>query len=121
MVEIIAERRKNRRFKLSADLDLTVEFNFPNPHGNNLKLPLTDISASGFSFAVNDDMQDVETGMNIVGAVLRFGDCAIHGDLMVMHFTEGTSTCGCLFFPASDDDLIKMRTLITGIMIGQRS
>jgi len=119
MAERTVERRKNRRYQLSPNLEPTVEFNHPGPNGILYKLPVVDLSNAGFAFRVSDELNELEVGSNVDGAVLHLGDIRIEGDLVVIRVTPDQPTCGALFYPSSDEDLLKLRSLITGIRAGQ--
>jgi hypothetical protein len=119
MAERTVERRKNRRYQLSPNLEPTIEFNHPGPNGSLFKMPVVDLSNAGFAFRINDDLTGLEVGSNVDGAVLHMGDIRIEGDLVVMRVDSGLPTCGALFYPSSDEDLLKLRSLITGIRAGQ--
>jgi hypothetical protein len=119
MAQKTAERRKNRRYQLLPSLEPTVEFTHPGPQGASYKLPVIDLSNSSFGFRISEELNELEAGTNLDGAVLHMGDIRIEGDLMVMHVTQGQAVCGVLFYPSSDEDLLKFRSLITGLRAGQ--
>jgi hypothetical protein len=119
MAERTVERRKNRRYQLSHNLEPTIEFNHPGPNGVLYNLPVVDLSNAGFAFRINDELTGLEAGSNVDGVVLHMGDIRIEGDLVVIRITPGQLTCGALFYPSSDENLLKLRSLITGIRAGQ--
>jgi hypothetical protein len=115
-----ATRRRQRRYAIQRDKSACVEFEFPSPNGKAYRLPLVNISASGISFALddNDDLALLDSGTTLPEATVRIGDCVMRGDLMLMHLTpdvESRGSCGALFYPGSDTDLIKLRSVIAGM------
>ena len=81
-------------------------------------MPLTDISVSGLSFRLTDELPEMEGGTTLSSAVIRLGRCEIHGDLLVMHVTgvgSDETVAGALFYPAKDADLLKLKSAIAGI------
>ena len=49
---------------------------------------------------------------------IRIGECLIRGDLVVMHLTaesEARQICGALLYPATDTDLVKLKSVIAGM------
>jgi len=111
-------RRVTRRYALSKSHNARLEFDYPGPGGKHYDLPLIDISVSGLSFRCGDELPGLDSGTTLSPAVIRLGKCDIHGDLLVMHVTSGQSvetTCGALFYPAKDADLMKLKSAIAGI------
>lgn len=115
MATITRNRRKQHRHRVAPNADVRLEFSYPSPHGKPVSLPVIDISASGFSFAMLESLDDVESGCSIPDATLRLGNREVHGDLIVMHVTEERGVCGALFYPATDEDLIRMKFVLAGI------
>jgi hypothetical protein len=117
MTTTTACRRKARRHRLSST-EASVEFDYPNPGGHPCRLPLVDVSISGLSFAGTDELFGIEAGTDLSDVTIRVGSCEMRGDLLVMHATpEGVpdAVYGALFYPASDTDLVKMKSVLAGI------
>jgi hypothetical protein len=101
-----------------------VEFQHPGPNGPAYRIPIVNLSSSGLSFQVDaaeqPELARLEPGASLNGARLRIGDCLIHGDLMVMHVSGGAdarSVFGALLYPASDTDLLKLKSVIAGMEV----
>jgi len=113
-----ATRRKIGRYRVKGADRAKVIFVHPSPNGMCCELPLVDISLAGFSFRLQETLPDLECGASIPDAELQFSDCRIRGDLVIMHLSPGAgpgAVCGALFYPAGDDDLIKLKCVIAGI------
>ena len=111
-------RRVARRYRVPDGASATVSFRFPSPNGQHVELALVDVSVSGMSFAYNDELPGLESGATIAPVVLRLGSCEMHGELLVMHVTPQSparTVCGVLFYPATDTDLVKLKSAIAGI------
>jgi len=95
-----------------------VEFSCPTT-GGSCRLPLSDLSHSGLSFhGEPDEIPPVESGSTISGVSLRIKECIIRGDLLVMHVTprpDSRILCGALLYPATDDDLLKLKAVLAGM------
>lgn len=113
-------RRKTRRHPAGGSEEACVELSTPNRRGERCRLPLMDISVSGLSFVVGDELPGIEHGSDLSDAVIHLGETEIRGDLVVMHLTSETETrtiCGALFYAASDEDLIKLRSAVSGMEV----
>ncbi len=111
-------RRKVRRHSATGTVEACVEITYPDSASRNVRLPLVDISISGLSFIMTEELPAIESGSNLTNVVVRLGGCEIHGELVVMHMTPqgGERTiCGALFYAASDEDIIKLRSAIAGM------
>jgi hypothetical protein len=117
MSSTVACRRKARRHRLSAESDSRVEFDYPGPGDHACSMPIMDMTVAGFSFRLTEQLPGLEVGSNIREASLTIGACSMEGELVVMHVTdkEAGAICGVLFYPATDTDLVKMKSLIAGI------
>jgi hypothetical protein len=118
MATVSQSRRVARRYAVSKSHNARLEFDYPGPGGKHYDLPLIDISVSGLSFRCGDELPGMDSGTTLSPVVIRLGKCDIHGDLLVMHVTSGRSaeaTCGALFYPAKDADLMKLKSAIAGI------
>lgn len=115
-----ATRRHHQRYSIGrAEADY-VEFEFPGVNGRSYRLPLVNISKSGISFALagHDELALLDPGTMIAEVVVRLGDCTICGDMVLMHLTPDAHSrglCGALFYPSTDTDLIKLRSVIAGM------
>ena len=115
-----ATRRKQQRHWIRRHGESCVEFKHPGPNGRPYRLPLVNVSIAGISFALDghDDLALIEPGTRVEGASIHIETCELRGDLVMMHITPGTDQrgmCGALFYPASDSDLIKLRSVIAGM------
>jgi len=111
----IACRRTQRRHPVAPGADTRVEFEYPP--GREWNEPLVDISVSGISFALDEVAPHLDCGTNVPRVRIAVGSCVMNGDLLVMHVTAtgGRAVCGALFYPATDDDLVKLKSVIAGI------
>lgn len=113
MATITKNRRKVRRHRIAAEADVRIEFGF---RGRPLSLPVLDISVAGLSFAMLEELEGVDVGTCLSDAILRLGGKReLHGDLIVMHVTTERGVIGALFYPATDEDLIRMKFVLAGI------
>ncbi len=107
-------RRRHRRHRFAPGAEASVKFVYPQPSGAAIERPLVDISTAGFSFSWSDELMGIDDGASLEGATINIGGCEIRGELTVMHISED-STCGALFHPDSDEDLVKLKTIIAGM------
>ena len=114
-MRLVACRRTQRRHPIAPGAETRVDLECPP--GRPWSLSVVDLSVSGISFAFEEDAPQIDNGTNLPNAVIRIGSCEMRGDLLVMHVTPSSSRtiCGALFYPASDDDLIKLKSMIAGI------
>jgi hypothetical protein len=122
MATITKNRRRQTRHSVSPEDLARVEFDYPTRNGKKYLMPLVNISASGLSFMIDpgDELEGLEEGAGLPEAVLRLGDCAISGEMLVMHMTAGPDSryvCGALFYPATDTDLVKLKSVIAGMEV----
>ncbi len=115
-----ATRRHHQRYSIGRVEADYVEFEFPHVNGRPYRLPLVNISMAGISFALSDhdELALLDPGTMISPAVVRLDACEIRGDMVLMHLTPDAHShglCGALFYPASDTDLIKLRSVIAGM------
>jgi hypothetical protein len=116
MTTTVKNRRKQRRYS-TLGVDSWVELSVGS---STERLKVLNLSASGLSFLVEsaEQVPGLETGAPIDGLVLQIADCRIRGDILVMHVTtraDSRYVCGALFYPATDTDLLKFRSLIVGM------
>ena len=115
-------RRALTRYSVLGGQRARVEFVYPAPNGESYNLPLANLSASGLSFGVREGDSSValEEGASLPDAVIRIGECVIEGELLVMHVTTGPDSeyvCGALFYPATDTDLVKLKSAVAGMEV----
>ena len=108
-------RRKQHRFRIKPGVEALLEFDWPQPNGAPISTRLADISLSGLSFHVPDSIEGLDLGASICEVTVHVGRIALRGDLTVMHVTPERSICGALFHPATDLDLIQLRSMMAGI------
>lgn len=111
-------RRKARRFPVTAAQNVWVEFDHPSEVGRPHRLPLVDISVAGISFAVTDELPPMDSGASLPGIVIHVEGCDIRGEMLILHVTpvSGHGTvCGALFYPADDTELLKLKSVVSGI------
>jgi hypothetical protein len=110
-------RRRVLRYPISASAEATVEIPCPGSEQRQT-FALVDVSGAGVSFALDGDTGGIELGGTLPAASIRIGECRLAGDLLVMHLTpdaSGRLVCGALFYPAEDSDLVKLKSLISGM------
>jgi hypothetical protein len=113
-------RRKQTRYDVSSSGNATVEFSFPRPGLAPLRFALVDIGLSGIRFAYGDELAGMEVGTTLGEVTLRVGSCEMQGELVVMHITpvsEAIAHCGALFYPASDEELTKLKGVVAGLSL----
>lgn len=110
-------RRRTTRHVLPAGGDASIEFPFPEG-GERQQFRLLDLSVSGLSFLLGENPPLLEAGLELPNVVLRVANCEVRGDMLVMHVTSDSvsqSQCGALFYPASDIELVKLKSVVAGI------
>jgi len=115
-------RRIQTRFAVKATTQATVRFTHPGTKGDDQLLSVVNVSASGISFEVEADqgMQQLGEGTTLEEVQLQIGGCTMSGELLVMHVTTAADSgyvCGALFYPASDTDLIKLKSVVAGMEV----
>jgi len=111
-------RRGQRRHSAAGSDRAWVEFRSPQAPDAPQRLPLVDISVSGFSFSLEEGSPRLGNGLEIAGVRIHLGGCEIRGDMVVMHVTprgDGRVVCGALFYAAGDEDLLKLRSAVAGM------
>ena len=111
----MAERRKSDRFKMKCDLEGRVEFGYPTPAEHACTLRVRDVSASGISFVLDEELPGLEIGRVLEKVTVRIGGRSVRGDLVVMHLMEDypvDAICGAMFCPTSDEDILRLREII---------
>jgi hypothetical protein len=80
------------------------------------------VSISGISFGLTESLTGLDAGSQLSQVKLILGDCEIRGELLIMHVTpepESGIVCGALFYPANDEELLKLKGVIAGIDTAQ--
>lgn len=111
-------RRLERRHTFPTDSGAVVQFRYPPPNGQDIQARLRDISLSGLSIALPEEMFGVQTGDIVKGIEARVARKSFRGDLLVMHVTQLGRTgpiCGGLFYPENDEDLITIRLVVRAL------
>jgi hypothetical protein len=110
-------RRRQRRYVVRDQRVACVEFEHPSPNGRHYRLQVVNLSASGVSFSLEGEAPELDAGTSLPHSVLRVGECMIRGDLVVMHLTSELAglVCGALFYPETDTDLVKLKSVIAGM------
>ncbi len=117
-----ASRRRDRRYALGKGGRVHgVEFVHPSPHGQLWCLSLLDISVSGLSFVLDDEISGIDEGTTISDVAVRVGDVEVCGELLIMHVStaENRRVCGALFYPATDADLKTVHDVLAGFGLNQ--
>jgi len=115
-------RRRQVRHPVTPENLARVEFEYPTPYGRQFQLPLVDLSSSGISFLLDEagELAELEEGTTLAEVVVRLGECLICGELLIMHMTTGPDSryvCGALFYPATDTDLVKLKSAVAGMEV----
>jgi len=113
--KVTVNRRKADRHALPPDSGASVSFRWPDRRGAEMTLPLRDVSKAGLSFFLGSEMPGLDIGECLRGFEVRGLGHVFRGELLVMHITPkagATGLVGGLFYPASDDDLLRMRDLV---------
>ena len=117
-VVVFANRRLQRRYALGPETRSTIKFRWPAPNGQDFTATVRDVSLSGLSMGVPDDLVELAVGDILKGIEVRINGKVVHGDLLAMHVTrvEGVgSICGGLFYPQADEDLITIRLIVRAL------
>ena len=91
---------------------------YPAPDGPNVEACLRDISLSGLSLTLPQELVGIELGDIVRGIEAEVARKTFHGDLLVMHVTpvnEAGALCGGLFYPETDEDLITIRLVVRAL------
>src|SRR5262245_862870 len=118
MTSAFPNRRLQNRYTLPPDADATLQFCHPPPYGPRLSARLRDVSLSGLSMVLPDELSAVEAGDIVKGIDVRIAQKSFRGDLLIMHVThvgEPGAVCGGLFYHEGDEDLITVRLVIRSL------
>ena len=111
-------RRLQKRYTLAPGSGAEVRFCHPSPNGLDMTATLRDISLSGLSIVLPDEIPGAEIGDIVKGISVRIDRKTFHGDLLIMHLTpanEPGAVCGGLFYPEGDEDLITIRLVVKAL------
>lgn len=118
IVATFPNRRLQKRYTVPADADASLKFHNPAPNGEPINARLRDISLSGMSLVLMNEIKGIRTGDMVRGIEARVARKTFHGDLLVMHVTpanEPGAVCGGLFYPEGDEDLITIRLVVKAL------
>lgn len=113
-----ANRRLQNRFHVPAESAAAISFHYPPPYGPRLEARLRDVSLSGLSMALPEELSGIEIGDIVKGIEARIERKTFRGDLLVMHVTpanQAAAVCGGLFYPEADEDLITIRLVVRAL------
>ena len=120
----IANRRSQNRFTLPSDSGASLSFPYPPPNGPCLEARIRDVSLSGLSMVLPEQLSGIEAGDIVKGIEARVDRKTFRGDLLVMHVNpvaESPSLCGGLFYPEGDEDLITIRLVVRALEAASRA
>ena len=115
-------KRSTPRFRVPEDHPAVLEVVYPQGAGEPRRFVLRDISISGISFVIPGDLPMPESGSEFNRVRLTLPHTEIFGDLLVMHATPTNPeeiVCGSLFYPASEDDLMKLKGVVAGFEVAR--
>jgi hypothetical protein len=119
-----SSRRLQSRFAIPPEGEATLQFRYPSPNGPRLDVRLRDISLSGLSMTLPEELTGVQVGDIVKGIEARVAKKQFRGDLLVMHVSpanEAGAVCGGLFYPEGDEDLITIRLVVRGLEVASRT
>ena len=111
-------RRLERRHPLPTDAGAALYFRYPSPNGPSLEARLRDVSLSGLSMLLPEELAGIQAGDIVKGIEARVARKTFRGDLLVMHITPANqigAICGGLFYPEGDEDLITIRLVVRAL------
>ena len=114
----ISNRRLQHRFILPPDADAALHFHYPPPNGPRLEARVRDVSLSGISMLLPQELSGIDAGDIVKGIEVRVERKTFRGDLLVMHvspFRDQATVCGGLFYPEGDEDLITIRLVVRAL------
>jgi hypothetical protein len=119
-----SNRRLQNRFAIPAEANGILQFRYPGPNGRNIEVRLRDLSLSGLSLTLPEEMTGVQPGDIVKAIEARVASKTFRGDLLVMHVSPANETgavCGGLFYPEGDEDLITIRLVVRALEAASRS
>ena len=118
MASLFSNRRLQHRFTSPSDSGAVLHFRYPAQHGTRLEARLRDISLSGLSMTLPEELASIQVGDIVKTIEARVAGKTFRGDLLVMHVSPMNETgvaCGGLFYPESDEDLITIRLVVRAL------
>jgi hypothetical protein len=118
MASSFLNRRLQHRFTIPSDSGATLHFRYPAQHGPRLEARLRDISLSGLSLTLPEELAGVQAGDIVKAIEARVSGKTFRGDLLVMHVSPASESgvvCGGLFYPEGDEDLITIRLVVRAL------
>ncbi len=118
MAATFSNRRLQHRFSIPADSAAVLHFRYPAKHGALLEARMRDISLSGLSMTLPEELAGVQAGDLVKAIEARVAGKTFRGDLLVMHVStanESGVACGGLFYPEGDEDLITIRLVVRAL------
>ena len=115
---VFPNRRLQRRFTVAADAASEMTFRYPRTAGIAFAVPVRDISLSGLSFLLPQELPGIRVGDIIAGVEAVVAGRSIRGDFLLLHLTpanEAGAICGGLFYPEADEDLITIRLIVRAL------
>lgn len=111
-------RRHHNRLDVAGDDRFCIDFTFPGPGGVDCRMQLNDLSVGGMSFELTRDLPGLEFGTQVENVRVHMGPRMVRGDFVVVHLTPSNgdlATCGVLFYPATDGDLLTLKDVLAGL------
>ncbi len=114
-------RRRAPRFRLDQGPSGFIQFDLRD--GSRWMLVVTEISAGGIRFKVNDGRPALSPGTRIDTATVQVGDVRFNGSVRVVHVTQdsaGGAFCGGVFTPEAEANK-RMMTVLLGALENRAS
>jgi hypothetical protein len=113
-----SNRRLQNRFSIPSETGGLLQFRYPPPNGARIEARVRDISLSGLSLSLPEELVGIQPGDIVKAIDARVASKTFRGDLLVMHVSsanEAGAVCGGLFYPESDEDLITIRLVVRAL------
>ena len=117
-------RRLQSRHTIPLDVGAALHFRYPSPNGPHLEARLRDVSLSGLSLTLPEELAGIQAGDIVKGIEAQVARKTFRGDLLVMHVSpanEAGAVCGGLFYPEGDEDLITIRLVVRALEAASKS
>jgi len=117
-------RRLQNRYAIPSDVGAVLQFRYPSPNGPRLDARLRDVSLSGLSIFLPEELAGIQAGDIVKGIEACVARKTFRGDLLVMHVSpanEAGAVCGGLFYPEGDEDLITIRLVVRALEAASKS
>jgi len=111
-------RRLQNRYAVPPEIGAVLEFSHPPPNGPRLATRMRDVSLSGLSMVLPEELCGVQAGDIVKGIEARVARKTFRGDLLIMHVSQTNelgAVCGGLFYPEGDEDLITIRLVVRSL------